>query len=105
MGPCNSNPPCSRVICIYQGKEKFANNEDNINIAIGLLNELSIIIEDMDEYAYILNPNLHNLIFPIKDYCNNLFTTYKIVNAYKLYDFLNVDLQKLNNFLKNLENN
>ena len=29
---------------IYQGKEKFANNEDNINIAIGLLNELSIII-------------------------------------------------------------
>lgn len=89
-------------ILLSTSKEEFVTNQDNINITIGMISELKEIIYSLNENIYILNPELYNIITPIKKYGENLFTNYKIVNAYKLYDFLKLDLQKLKIFLDKL---
>ena len=83
-------------------KEKFSSREDLITIAIGLIGEIREITVTLDNNdAILLSSKLNELINYIKEYGANLFTHYKIVNAYKLYDFIKIDLQKLKDFLIN----
>lgn len=83
-------------------KTDFANNEALINTAIGFISEISEIMSTIDEEIYILNDNLYKIILPIKKFSRNLFNNYKIVNAYKLYDFFMIDLKSLQVFLNAL---
>jgi len=96
----NNETLIKKIVSI--SKETFAQNDELITICIGLVTELREIVSTCDKNIYILNKKLYELITPIMEYGNNLFTHYKIVNAYKLYDFINIDLQELKNFLNNL---
>lgn len=80
-------------------KEEFANNEDYINICIGIANEINKLLACLGNEVFILNSKLFEIIRTIKTYTNNLFTNYKIPNSYKLYDLFVIDLPKLKNFL------
>jgi len=90
---------------LKEGKDNFSNNEIHINIAIGLISEVKEIVEDLDEDIFMLNRNLHDILAPIINYSKNLFNDYKIVNAYKLYDALTIDIQKLKEYLNKIEEN
>ena len=80
-------------------KEDFSNNEDFINICIGIANEINKLINSLNDELFMLNKDFFDVIQPIKIYTNNLFTNYKIPNAYKLYDLFVVDFPKLKRFL------
>ena len=79
-------------------KEEFSSDEKKINISIGILSELREILFSMDSELFILNKELYNLITSLKKYSGNLFNNYKMVNSYKLYDCLKIDLAKLKSF-------
>jgi len=80
-------------------KEQFSSNEKSINIGIGIVNEIRNICLTLDSDIYILDNEFYNLITPIKTYSKNLFNNYKLVNSYKLYDALKIDVVNLKNFL------
>ena len=90
---------------LKEGKEDFSSNEEKINIGIGFINEIKEIINALDKNIFILNPNLYSILEPIIEYSNNLFNHYKFVNAYKLYDSLQVDIVILKNFLNKVKGN
>ncbi len=83
-------------------KKEFASNEPLINMATGFISEINEIISTIDDEIYILNDSLYKIILPIKKFSRNLFNNYKIVNAYKLYDFFLIDLKNLQAFLNSL---
>ena len=83
-------------------KDDFAQNDELITVCIGVVTELREIIAACDKDIYILNKKLYDLICPVMEYGSNLFTPYKIVNAYKLHDFIKIDLQNLKKFLNTL---
>lgn len=81
-------------------RDSFADNEQQITIALGIASELYDIISTIDEEVYILNKDLNSLILPIKSYYGNLLNNYKLVNSYMLYDSFKIDLANLKSFLK-----
>ena len=87
---------------LNENRDDFAQNESHINIGIGILGEIRNIFSAIDTDLYILNKELYELITPIQKYSDNLFNNYKIVNAYKLYDFLSIDYQNLKVFLNKI---
>ena len=87
---------------IQEKKDDFCKNETSINIAIGLIGELRDVLASIDQNIYILNKDLYELITPIQEYSVNLFNDYKIVNAYKLYDFLKIDFQNLKTYINEI---
>lgn len=89
---------------IKEDKENFSSNEDHIAISIGIINEIKEIAEKLDEEAFILNKHLYDLLKPICNYANNLFNDYNIVNTYKLYDTLKIDIKALRDFLNKINN-
>lgn len=80
-------------------KESFSKNDTLINIAIGMINEIKEVLVFLDQSIYIFNKDLFSLISPIQIYSSNLFTHYNIVNSYKLYDCIKIDLLNLKVFL------
>lgn len=80
-------------------KEEFSNNEELINICIGVASEINKLLNKLNDDLFMLNKDLLEIIKPIKIYTSNLFTHYKIPNAYKLYDLFVIDLPNLQNFL------
>lgn len=83
-------------------KKEFANNEILINIGIGFISEINEIISTIDDEIYMLNDSLYKIVLPIKKFSKNLFNNYKIVNAYKLYDFFVIELKNLKSFFNSL---
>ena len=77
------------------GKENFSNNEDYINIGIGLISEIKENVSDINDDVFIINKKLYDTICPIIEYSSNLFNDYGFVNSYKLYDALLTDVLSL----------
>ena len=98
----NSNPVIEELLKC--NKNEFSKNEKNITIALGILSEFNEITANLDEEIFILNKHLYNILTPIIIYSNNLFNDYKLVNSYKLYDALKMDLCELRNFLNKINN-
>ena len=88
---------------IHTGKEDFISNEKLITVSLGIFLEIKEILNSIDSDIFVLSKSFYDIIYPIKEYCNNLFTHYKLPNAYKLYDALCIDLQNLKTFLNTLE--
>lgn len=86
---------------LMKSKDEFASNESLINISLGVISELKEIISSIDPNAYILNPTLYEIMSPITNFFSNLFNSYIIPNAFKIYDFLKIDLQQLKSYLNN----
>lgn len=86
---------------LLEGKEKFANNENHISIAISILDEFHEIVSNLEEII-IFSKKLYELIFPLYNYYEKMFNNYKFVNAYKLYDSLYIDLNNIRTFLNEL---
>lgn len=79
-------------------KEEFSIDEKKINIAIGLISELKDILFSIEQELFIFNKELYNVVSSLKKYSSNLFNNYKMVNSYKIYDCLKIDLPKLKSF-------
>ena len=99
----NTNAPLIEEI-LSNGKESFSKNEKYINIGIGIINEVKDILINLDDEIYILNKRIYDTIYPIISYSNNLFNKYNIVNSYKLYDALSLDLKNLKDLLNSFSN-
>lgn len=97
----NSNDIINSIL--KTDKLAFANNEEMINVSIGLVKEVANILNCLDDEVYILNKKLYDLAFSIKKYAFNLFNSYKFVNAYKLYDCLTIDIYELKNLLNSIK--
>jgi len=99
----NSN--CSIINqLISEDKEAFSSNEEYVAVSIGIINEIKEIIEKLDKEIFILSKQLYDLLTPIYNYSNNLFNDYNIVNTYKLYDTLKINIKELHDFLNKLSN-
>ena len=89
------------------GKETFSKNEEYIHFTLGLLKEISNTTNNMKDEIFVMNKKLYDTVYPIVQYSNNLFNNYLLVNSYKLYDCLAIDLinlrNLLNEFLKNVD--
>ena len=79
-------------------KEDFSADEKKINIAIGIMSELREILFAINEELFVVNKDLYNVVISLKKYSGTLFNNYKMVNSYKIYDCLIVDLAKLKSF-------
>lgn len=88
---------------LKNGKESFSNNEEHINVFLGILSETREILSSIDENVFFLNPKLYDLIVPIRNYSNRLFNDYKLVNSYKLYDCITNDILSLKDYLNKIE--
>lgn len=84
-------------------KEPFSNDENMINIAIAIVNEIKEIAYALDQEVFILSKDLYNLLMPIAKYADNMFNEYKFVNAYKLYDVIKIDIKNLKDFLDKIK--
>lgn len=98
----NKSYPLVKEI-LKEDKEAFSYNEKNIHIALGILNEIKEIAINLDEEIYILNKKLYEALRPLINYSNRLFDKNRLVNTYKLYDSLKLDLANLRNLLNNLK--
>lgn len=87
---------------LKEGKKEFSKNEKSINVALGFFSELNEITKYLDEEIYILNRRLYDLLTPLISYSNSLFNDLKLVNTYKLYDALKIDVCELRTFLNNV---
>ena len=85
-------------------REVFAKKDVLITMATGMVNELREIISLLNEDAYILSKELFDLVSPFKEQSVTSLTKYGVVNAYKLYDFIKIDLLKLKSFLLDIVN-
>lgn len=96
---------CDDIIKLISShtKNSFACNEEIINVGIGLVSEVSNYLSFLDDEVYMLSNKLHELSDPIRKYANNLFNSYKFVNAYKLYDCITIDINNLKTYLNTLK--
>ena len=97
----NNNEPLVKDI-LNEDKEAFSKNENHINIAIGILSEIKDVTANLDEEVFILSQKLHSILMPIISYSKQLFNKYHIVNTYKLYDCLKIELHNLKIFLNSV---
>lgn len=88
---------------LSKNKESFSKNEIHINIAIGILGEIKDITANLDEEIFMFSKKLYNILTPIISYSKQLFNKYHIVNTYKLYDCLKIDLHNLKIFLNSIK--
>ena len=58
---------------------------------------------NMEDDIFVLSPKLHDVTLPITRYSNNLFNKYILVNSFKLYDALSIDIKNLTNFLNEIK--
>ena len=84
-------------------KEEFANNETLLTIAIGFIAELKQIFMSFDDKPYILNKDFSDLAHSTIDFASNLLNKYNLPNAYKVYDYIKIDLKKLKDFVSSIE--
>lgn len=85
-------------------KNNFVSNDNLVNIAIGIIDEAKKITDHLPSDFYVLNPTLCNHIVSIRKYHSSLLDNNLLVNAYKLYDFIKIDLNNLKIYLNNLNN-
>ena len=83
-------------------KSEFSKDERSTTVALGILNEFKDITSNLDDEIFILNKHLRDTLLPIVNYSNNLFNSYKLVNTFKLYDTLKIDLCNLRTFLNEI---
>ena len=83
-------------------KDEFSLNDEYITLGLGIVNEIKEITVNLDSEIYMLNKTLYNLLTPISNYSHNLFNEFKLVNTYKLYDSLKVDIPNLRTFLNEI---
>lgn len=88
---------------LQNDKKSFSCNEEHINIVIGLLNEIKEISLNLSDDLCYINKTLYDNLQPIVTYANNLFGLHKLVNSYKLYDALKIDVVNLANYLFKLK--
>lgn len=97
----NSYPTIEDLLKL--NKNEFSNDETSVTVAIGIFREFREITSNLDEEIFILNKQLYNILTPIISYSNNLFNDYKLVNTFKLYDALKIDMCELRNFLNKIK--
>ena len=85
---------------VKEGKNSFSSNDEHILISIGILTEIKNIFDCIDKDFFILNKKIFDTLLPIVNYSRNLFNNYGVVNSYKLYDSISVDLLNLKKLLK-----
>lgn len=101
----NLNNNKSLFIDIFnKGKEEFSKDENLVNVGIGIISETALITNRISNDFYVLIPKLYELIKPVITYNQNLLNKHHLVNSYKLYDFLLIDLQNLLNYLNEIIN-
>ena len=83
-------------------KEEFSLNDEYITLGLGIINEIKEITVNLDSEIYMLNKTLYTLLNPISNFAHNLFNELKLVNTYKLYDSLKVDVINLRTFLNEI---
>ena len=85
-------------------KNNFVTDDNLINVAVGIVNEIKKITDYLPSNFYVLNPKLSNYVISIKKYHSSLLDTNLLVNTYKLYDFLKIELTGLKNYLNSINN-
>ena len=99
----NSNENIIKEL-LKNGKETFSKNEKKIMIGVSIIKEIENILIDIDKEIFILNKNLYEKVTSIINYSKHIFNNYHIVNSYKLYDVLNIDVIELKTFLNQINN-
>ena len=90
---------------LREDKEKFSLDETKINIVLGIFSEIKDITCNLDNEIFILNQKLYEVLNPIIIYSKSLFNEYNLVNTYKLYDALKLDVTNLKNLLNLIKEN
>ena len=93
----NSLPVINKILS--SDKQEFSNNNEYITIAIGIINEIKEISLNLSDDLCFINKNLYENLRSITIYSNNIFDTFNLVNTYKLYDCLKIDVITLINYL------
>lgn len=85
-------------------KSDFVNNENLVNVSIGIIDETKKIIDNLPSDFYILNPFVNNFVVAIRKYHSSLLNYHLLVNTYRLYDFIKIELQSLKKYLNSINN-
>ena len=96
----NSIPIITSIISL--DKNTFSKNEKLITISVGLINEISEYTINLSNDLCFVNKNLYQTLRTITAYGQNLFDNKNLLNTYKLYDCLKLDVINLINYLNHL---
>lgn len=86
-------------------KHKFATNNELIAVSIGLISQIKQCGVNLNDDLCFINNTLYEAFGFIISYSESLFDKRKLVNTYKLYDCIKVDVTNLLNLLNNLNKN
>lgn len=83
-----------------KNENEFISNEDVIHYSIDSIKAISSLLEFFDdEYLSLQNNKLFDILLALKKYNKKLVSKFGTFNAYKLYDFMTIDLLYLKNNL------
>lgn len=83
-------------------KESFVKSSKALNTGIGIFHEIGIILSSLDDNIFLVNKPLYEIIVPIKNYSSTMLNKYNLVNGYKLYDVLTINIITLKELIDKL---
>ena len=98
----NSLPIINNITSL--NKNQFSQNDEFITVSIGLITEIKEYGLNLSEDLCFVNKPLYDMLNSIISYSEHLFDKKNLLNTYKLYDCLKVDVVNLINYLNNLNN-
>jgi hypothetical protein len=86
----------------FSSREEFACNDNNIHLGVGFINELTNITSKISAITILASTYLTKELPLLNRYKECIFNKDNSINAYKLYDFLTLELDTIQKELKDL---